>query len=502
VVATKEAPPAEPSGAAARPPALGDIRAGRPQVFGSSLTTLLRRTASIVSLILLDLCGLILGLYAALVLRAVLYGEDVLWGAIWRVEIDWLPFLGLVMVLVFWRAGLYAERERRGGGGRIVGSMILVGIVALAFGIGTDREFGTYGLAPTAVVLSIVFIGLLRASYDVVTADLFRLVGVRRRAVLVGDRDRIEYLQHVLGQGRGGIAYDFVGAVGPSSDRLPLPFLGRVDDLPEIFAERELDELIVAETDFDDKALIELVDLAHRRGVRVRVAPTTAELLTQRADYVPGQGVPLFELRPPAFVGTDWVVKRSFDLVASVLIVVLGLPFWIGIAIAIKLGSRGPVFFRDRRMGLNEREFGMIKFRTMYADAPESQQRLEAANEAEGALFKLRDDPRVTPFGRVLRRFSLDEVPQVLNVLRGEMSLVGPRPLPLRDYRLLEPWHRKRYLVLPGMTGLWQIAGRSDLSFDDLVRLDFYYLENWSIWLDISILFRTVPAVLAARGAY
>jgi lipopolysaccharide/colanic/teichoic acid biosynthesis glycosyltransferase len=160
------------------------------------------------------------------------------------------------------------------------------------------------------------------------------------------------------------------------------------------------------------------------------------------------------------------------------------------------------VFFRDRRMGLNEREFGMIKFRTMYADAPESQQRLEAANEAEGALFKLRDDPRVTPFGRVLRRFSLDEVPQVLNVLRGEMSLVGPRPLPLRDYRLLEPWHRKRYLVLPGMTGLWQIAGRSDLSFDDLVRLDFYYLENWSIWLDISILFRTVPAVLAARGAY
>jgi lipopolysaccharide/colanic/teichoic acid biosynthesis glycosyltransferase len=138
----------------------------------------------------------------------------------------------------------------------------------------------------------------------------------------------------------------------------------------------------------------------------------------------------------------------------------------------------------------------------MYEDAPERQQRLEAENQAGGALFKLRDDPRVTPFGRVLRRFSIDEVPQVLNVLRGQMSLVGPRPLPLRDYRLLEPWHRKRYLVLPGMTGLWQIAGRSDLGFDDLVRLDFYYLENWSIWLDISILLRTIPAVLAARGAY
>jgi lipopolysaccharide/colanic/teichoic acid biosynthesis glycosyltransferase len=138
----------------------------------------------------------------------------------------------------------------------------------------------------------------------------------------------------------------------------------------------------------------------------------------------------------------------------------------------------------------------------MRHDAAALQAELEAENEARGALFKMRDDPRVTKVGSFLRRFSLDEVPQVLNVLRGEMSLVGPRPLPLRDYRLLEDWHRKRYLVLPGMTGLWQIAGRSDLEFDDLVRLDFYYLENWSIWLDISILLRTIPAVAAGKGAY
>jgi exopolysaccharide biosynthesis polyprenyl glycosylphosphotransferase len=328
------------------------------------------------------------------------------------------------------------------------------------------------------------------------------MAGVRRRAVLVGDRQRVEHLRRVLGEGRGGIAYDFLGAVGPSSAGMALPYLGSVGDLPRIFAEREVGELIVAETELDDRALLEIVDLAHRRGVRVRAAPSTAELLTQRAEYVPGQGVPLFELRPPAFVGTDWVLKRGFDLLVSLLIVVIGLPIWIAIAIAIKAESRGPMLYRDRRVGLNEREFEMIKFRTMRADAPNLQKRLEADNEADGALFKLRDDPRVTRVGAFLRRFSLDEVPQVLNVLRGEMSLVGPRPLPIRDYKLLEPWHRKRYLVLPGMTGLWQIAGRSDLSFDDLVRLDFYYLENWSIWLDISILFRTIPAVLAARGAY
>ena len=139
---------------------------------------------------------------------------------------------------------------------------------------------------------------------------------------------------------------------------------------------------------------------------------------------------------------------------------------------------------------------------TMYAAAATRQAALEAANEASGPLFKIKDDPRVTRVGKILRRYSIDELPQVLNVLRGEMSLVGPRPLPVRDYDRLEQWHRRRYNVLPGMTGLWQIAGRSDLTFDDLVRLDFYYLENWSIWLDVTILFKTPWAVFSQRGAY
>src|SRR5262249_44727974 len=156
----------------------------------------------------------------------------------------------------------------------------------------------------------------------------------------------------------------------------------------------------------------------------------------------------------------------------------------------------GPVFYADRRIGLGERTFHMLKFRTMVADAADRRAGLEASNESTGALFKIRNDPRVTAVGRVLRRFSIDEIPNVLNVLRGEMSLVGPRPLPAGDYERLEPWHRRRSNVLPGMTGLWQIAGRSDLTFDDLMRLDFYYLENWSLWLDITILVKTLPAVL------
>ncbi len=482
-MATNEAP------RDAAPPSVGDIRSARPLVLGNPVAAFVRRVLSILSLIALDLCGLILGLYGAFVLRALYYGDEVLWGALWRAESEWLPFLGLVLVLVFWRAGLYAERERRGGGGRIVASLILVGLVGVIYGVGTNREFGTYGLAPTAIVLTGLFIGLLRASYEIVTGDILRMAGVRRRAVLVGDSERVGHLRRILGEGRSGIRYEFVGGVEPGS-------------LPQVLAEHTIDELIVAEADFDDRQLLEMVDLAHRQGVRVRLAPTTTELLTQRADYIPGQGVPLFELRPPAFVGADWIIKRGFDLLVSGLIVIVGIPIWLAIAAAIKLTSHGPVLYRDRRVGLNEQEFEMLKFRTMRHDAADLQAELEAENEAEGALFKLRDDPRVTKVGSFLRRFSLDEVPQVLNVLRGEMSLVGPRPLPIRDYRLLEDWHRKRYLVLPGMTGLWQIAGRSDLEFDDLVRLDFYYLENWSIWLDISILLRTIPAVAAGKGAY
>jgi lipopolysaccharide/colanic/teichoic acid biosynthesis glycosyltransferase len=186
----------------------------------------------------------------------------------------------------------------------------------------------------------------------------------------------------------------------------------------------------------------------------------------------------------------------------ATVVLVLGLPVWLLIALAIKVDSRGPVFYVDRRIGVGEREFGMLKFRTMVADAARLQPQLEADNEASGALFKIRDDPRVTRVGHVLRRLSIDELPQIVNVLRGEMSLVGPRPLPLRDYALLQDWHKARYDVLPGMTGLWQISGRSGLEFDDLVRLDFTYIENWSLLSDISIILKTIPAVIQGRGAY
>jgi exopolysaccharide biosynthesis polyprenyl glycosylphosphotransferase len=500
-VATEQAPPVRPSSPPAASEPIGDIRSTSPYF---PLRGATRRVASIGALIVLDIVGLVLGIYAALVLRSFVYEEGTpLWGFIWKTETDWLPFLTLITILVFWQAGLYAERERRAGFGRIVASLALVAVIMLIFARGTGHPFGTYGLAPTAVILTSICMGLLRGSYDIVTGDLLKFAGIKRRAILAGDTEGLSRLRRTLGASRGGIDYEFVGAITASRDGAGLPVLGDLSALPAVLAEREIDELIVTDSDFSDRELVELVEQAHRRGVKVRVAPRAAELLIERrGEYVPGQGVPLFELRPPVFAGVDWAIKRGFDLLVGGLVAILGLPFWLMIALAIKLDSKGPVLYRDHRVGLNERKFDMLKFRTMRADAEEHQAELEAENEAGGALFKIRDDPRVTRVGRLLRRFSIDEIPQVLNVLRGEMSLVGPRPLPVRDYELLEPWHRKRYLVLPGMTGLWQVAGRSALGFDDLVRLDFYYLEHWSIWLDISILLKTLPAVLGARGAY
>ncbi len=480
-----------------------DIRSGTPFFLTrGQLAAAGRRLASIAALVCLDLSGLVLGLYAALVVRELYYGRNPLWGFLWRVETDWLPFLTLITALVFAQAGLYHEREHRPGFGRILSSLFLVALITLAFGLGTGHHFGTYGLAPTAIVFCALAIALLRGSYEAVTQDLLHALGARRHALLAGSGESLERLRQGLGAERSGIDYEFVGALAPSPDGIELPVLGDLHDLPLVLAERRVDELIVTDSDFSERELLEIVSEAHRRGVQVRIAPKTTELLTQRAEFVPGQGIPLFELRPPVFIGLDWFVKRGFDLVVSGLVLLLGLPLWLAIAAAVKLSSRGPVFYRDTRVGLGEREFGMLKFRTMQADAAGRQAELEASNEADGPLFKIREDPRVTSVGALLRRFSIDEVPQVWNVLCGEMSLVGPRPLPLRDYQQLEGWHLKRYLVLPGLTGLWQISGRSDLSFDDLVRLDFYYLEDWSIWLDIAILARTVPAVVAGRGAY
>jgi exopolysaccharide biosynthesis polyprenyl glycosylphosphotransferase len=281
-----------------------------------------------------------------------------------------------------------------------------------------------------------------------------------------------------------------------------VPHLGRATDLGAVVRAERVDEVFIALPSASHEQIMRLVATCRERAVRFKLAPDLFELTFDQVQIDEVNGVPLLGLRPSAISGWDAIVKRGVDLLISVVVLVLGAPFFALIALAIKLDSRGPVLFHQLRVGKDQRPFVCYKFRTMCADAEQRQRDLWHQNEADGPLFKMRDDPRQTRVGRFLRRTSLDELAQVLNVLRGEMSWVGPRPPVPAEVARYEEWHRQRLLVLPGLTGLWQVSGRSDLTFDEMVLLDLYYAEHWSLWLDLRILLRTVPAVIMGRGAY
>jgi exopolysaccharide biosynthesis polyprenyl glycosylphosphotransferase len=406
------------------------------------------------------------------------------------------------MALLFARSGLYSDRAVRPGLTSIVSSLFQTTLVVLIYAVVSGKEFSSFYIFYGSLLFAVAYIATFRFLYERSTGLLLRAAGYRRRALLVGTGEHIVDVAHALAAGSGS-APTVVGFISltPRPDN-GLLSLGAIDELPAVLMEHNVDEVIIADPDFPEQQAVELVDQCHQRGVVVRIAPSTMGLLVHRAEFVPGQSVPLFELKPPVFEGFDYALKRTFDITVSSLLVLVLSPLLAVIAVSIRLSSRGPLIYRSIRPGIGGQPFACLKFRTMYRDAEDRQHGLERHNEADGALFKIRDDPRVTPVGRMLRRFSIDELPQLFNVLRGEMSLVGPRPLPQRDYDRLQEWHKKRYLVLPGVTGLWQVSGRSDLDFDDLVRLDFLYLERWSVFLDLTILVKTLPAVVTRRGAF
>jgi exopolysaccharide biosynthesis polyprenyl glycosylphosphotransferase len=479
-----------------------DIRRKRPPALSFLLrTSTIWRVTRVATLLALDFAGVALAIFTALVLKEAVHGRVQAVHSRESTE-HFLPFAYLLTALLFARSGLYAQRVLRPGLSRIVGSLFQVAFVALIFAVVSGEHFSSYYLFWSTLAFAILYIAAGRAAFERVTATLLRAAGYQRRAVLVGSGKHIADVAHALAD-MPHAPIEVVGFL--SSKQLPangLRALGSLANLREVLDSESVDEVIIADPEFPQDDAVELVDKCHRRGIRVRLAPSTMEILIHRAEFVPGQSVPLFELGPPVFEGIDFALKRTFDIVGASVLLVLLSPLLLAITLAVCLSSRGPVLFHSMRRGIGQRPFACLKFRTMHTDAEESQADLEELNEATGALFKIREDPRLTPIGHLLRRFSLDELPQLVNVLRGEMSLVGPRPLPERDYEMLEDWHRKRYLVLPGLTGLWQVSGRSELDFDDLVHLDFIYLESWSLALDLTILLKTIPAVITRRGAY
>src|SRR5918999_1729289 len=440
-----------------------DIRRKRPPALSFLLRRdTLRRFARVLTLLALDFLGVFAAIITALMLKAVLREGQWAWQASFDEAEETVAFAYLVTALLFARSGLYAERAQRPGLPRIVSSLFQVTVVALIFALVNGEQYSSYYIFYGTLCFAIAYVSTLRWLYEKVTGALLRAAGYRRRAVLVGSGKHIEDVHSALVD-EVHAPVDMIGFISltPRPDN-GLRSLGRIEDLAAVLDHHRVQEVIIADPDFPEERAVELVDECHQRGVTVRIAPSTMEILVHRAEFVPGASVPLFELRPPVFDGFDYAVKRTFDFVVSLLLLVVLAPLLLLIAAAVALSSRGPVLYRSMRPGIGGETFACLKFRTMRSGADQMQADLESLNEASGALFKIRHDPRLTRVGRFLRCYSLDELPQLFNVLTGTMSLVGPRPLPRRDFDQLEDWHKKRYLVLPGITGLWQVSGRSE----------------------------------------
>jgi len=381
-------------------------------------------------------------------------------------------------------------------------TLVLSAVAVLSWGmrLGVDRGF---------VLATLLLATTLSLAQRAVQRAWLRRQRAKGRftqtTLLVGRPDGVAALHEQLVR-EAQYGYRAIGCCLPGSPDATftgLPVLGGPRDIIDVVHRYEVDTVAVLPSpELDGPELRRLGWDLERTRAELLLAPAVIELAGPRVRVRPVCGMSLLQMERPELRGLRGLVKTAFDRVGAVLAVLLMLPVLLGIAIAVKATSAGPVFFRQERVGRDGRIFPMIKFRSMAADAEQQIQQLTEANEGNGVLFKIRKDPRVTRVGRVLRRYSLDELPQLFNVLRGDMSLVGPRPpLPSEVGRFDADMHR-RFVVKPGLTGLWQVSGRSNLSADESLRMDVHYVEHWSLLLDLMIIWRTFGAVVRGDGAY
>lgn len=461
---------------------------------------------------------------------------------------DTLALLSATLLAEFIRFGslnAMASMDRVSGDLTYFGLSFMVTVlwlVALAFGRLYDLERLTWGSGEFSavgrslsmgVIVFIVFTyviktpGLSRAwtllafSLAVIFVSLGRLVvrfGLQRarrsgrflrRTLVVGCNDegcdivRLLARHPETGLGVSGL---LVSSSADLQETLvvdgPIPVLGTAQEVQAVVREHAIDTVIIASTAFSHAVISRVINDLRGTDVSIQISSGLFEILTARVMVREVGGVPLITVRSVSFSPAQHRAKRAFDLLVASAIILVGGPLWVLLMLVIKMESRGPVFYTQQRVGEGGRFFGMYKFRSMCADADARLEDLQAHNEATGPLFKMKDDPRITRVGKWMRKFSIDEFPQLINVMRGEMSLVGPRPPLPAETESYTDYDWRRMEVPPGMTGLWQVSGRSSLSFDEMVRLDLFYIENWTVGFDMSLLVRTIPAVLFATGAY
>lgn len=327
---------------------------------------------------------------------------------------------------------------------------------------------------------------------------LYRETGARRRVVILGLGPAAREFGAAVQ--RAGWGLELAGYVAPGRASADADCLGAAADLPRILDERSIDDVVLAEPGIEWSAVQAVIHACEEVGAILHISSKFFAAQISRPHLEQFSGICMLTFTSAPYSPISLGIKRAADLLASL---ILGLGFalpMLGIALLVKLTSRGPVLFKQRRSGLYGRDFDMYKFRSMVADAEAHRAELEGSNEMAGPVFKMRHDPRITPLGRVLRKYSLDELPQLWNVFKGEMSLIGPRPPLPSEVARYARWQRRRLSMRPGLTCIWQVTDRNRASFDQWMEYDLQYIDNWSLWLDLRIAAKTIPAILKGTG--
>ncbi|NWF70199.1 MAG: sugar transferase [Chloroflexi bacterium] len=454
---------------------------------------------------------------AAYVLAYVLRYEVQLFA---RVELvnraQFLPYLPYVAIFIVWLyfsyhgSGLYKHVRGRSWSEETysvingVTNATLV-IMALSF-IFQPLVFSRLMLVYVAVI-SIILLSGVRAVRRLLQVRWRALGKGMERVLIIGAGDVGQAVLRTM-IARKELGYQPVGYLDEDADKGSVDLgrvkgLGGLDNMAVAMRENQVDLVVITLSWKHHERILKLVEICQQAGVETRVVPDVFQLNLRQVQIENLDGIPLLGVNGHVPLrGTNRFLKRAIDIGLIVIGAPLWLPLFALVALAIRLEGPGPVFYTQRRVGENGREFDMIKFRSMIPDAEKLRAQLVKDYNLDPRHPKLKDDPRITMVGRLLRRTSIDELPNVINVLRGQMSLVGPRPPTPDEVKLYESWHMQRLQIIPGITGLWQISGRSDVPFDEMCLLDIYYIENWSVKLDAQILMMTIPRVLLRHGAY
>jgi len=338
-------------------------------------------------------------------------------------------------------------------------------------------------------VFLILFIIISREVFKFVARTMLHRILKRENVLIIGQENRM--LKAVLKKHPHVQTYFY-----------PETAAENIDKIKNTIKEKEINQVIFVQHHWDEQKIMDFYDWCESRSVDLKFVPDLVQLCKGEVLIDSSFGIPIFQLKSVSFSGFNFYFKRVIDIIISTIILSMIWPLMLFVIILIKMDSAGPYFYHHKRMGYRGKIFNFYKFRTMVIDADNLLDKFKAKSERKGPVFKMSNDPRVTKIGKMLRRFSIDELPQLINVLLGDMSIVGPRPQVLWEAKAYDDWAKRRLRILPGITGLWQISGRASLSYEEMIELDIFYIENWSAGLDLMILFRTLPAIFSKKGAY